>query len=36
MKIFRQFRRVAETLDNPAKISGELTDRLDLGPGTEE
>jgi hypothetical protein len=34
MKIFRKLRRVTETLDDPAEISSELSDRLDLGPST--
>jgi hypothetical protein len=35
-KIFGEFRRMTETLDNPAEISSELSDRFDLRPGAKE
>jgi hypothetical protein len=35
-KVFSQCRGMTETLDNPAKIRGELCNRLDFGPRAEE
>ena len=35
-EILREFGRVAEPLDHPAKSCGELGDRLDFRPGPEQ